>query len=109
MCHKNSFYSYSSLIICYNENVNYALGEKFMEVLSLGEKVKKRRKELNMTLKDVAGNRVTPGQISLVESSKSNPSMDLLDYLADTLDISVEYFMETFASKPPAQPTYNSP
>ncbi|WP_312649411.1 helix-turn-helix transcriptional regulator [Proteiniclasticum sp.] len=66
-----------------------------MEVLSLGEKVKKRRKELNMTLKDVAGNRVTPGQISLVESSKSNPSMDLLDYLADTLDISVEYFMES--------------
>ncbi len=66
-----------------------------MEVLSLGGKVKKRRKELNMTLKDVAGNRVTPGQISLVESSKSNPSMDLLDYLAETLDISVEYFMES--------------
>jgi len=73
----------------------YVVGEMFMEVLSLGEKVKKRRKELNMTLKDVAGNRVTPGQISLVESSKSNPSMDLLDYLADTLDISVEYFMES--------------
>lgn len=66
-----------------------------MEVLSLGEKVKKRRKEMNMTLKDVAGNRVTPGQISLVESSKSNPSMDLLDYLADTLEVSVEYFMES--------------
>lgn len=66
-----------------------------MEVLSLGEKVKKRRKELNMTLKDVAGSRVTPGQISLVESSKSNPSMDLLDYLAQTLDVSVEYFMES--------------
>jgi transcriptional regulator with XRE-family HTH domain len=73
----------------------YVVGEMFMEVLSLGEKVKKRRKELNMTLKDVAGNRVTPGQISLVESSKSNPSMDLLDYLAETLDISVEYFMES--------------
>ncbi len=66
-----------------------------MEVLSLGEKVKKRRKELSMTLKDVAGSRVTPGQISLVESSKSNPSMDLLNYLAETLDVSVEYFMES--------------
>ncbi len=66
-----------------------------MEVLSLGEKVKKRRKELSMTLKDVAGNRVTPGQISLVESSKSNPSMDLLNYLAETLEVSVEYFMES--------------
>ncbi|MGB4588513.1 MAG: helix-turn-helix transcriptional regulator [Clostridiaceae bacterium] len=66
-----------------------------MEVLSLGEKIKKRRRELNLTLKDVAGTRVTPGQISLVESGKSNPSMDLLDYLAKTLDISVEYFMES--------------
>lgn len=66
-----------------------------MEVLSLGEKIKKRRKELDMTLKDVAGDRVTPGQISLVESGKSNPSMDLLEYLAATLDVSVEYFMES--------------
>ena len=53
-----------------------------MEILSLGEKIKKRRKELNMTLKDLAGDRITPGQISLVESGRSNPSMDLLEYLA---------------------------
>lgn len=66
-----------------------------MEVLSLGEKVKKRRKQLSMTLKDVAGSRVTPGQISLVESSKSNPSMDLLNYLSETLGVSIEYFMES--------------
>lgn len=50
-----------------------------MEILSLGEKIKRRRKELNMTLKDLAGDRITPGQISLVESGKSNPSMDLLE------------------------------
>ena len=62
-----------------------------MEILSLGEKIKRRRKELNMTLKDLAGERITPGQISLVESGRSNPSMDLLEYLANTLDTSVEY------------------
>ena len=66
-----------------------------MEILSLGEKIKRRRKELNMTLKDLAGDRITPGQISLVESGKSNPSMDLLEYLADTLKTSIEYLMET--------------
>lgn len=66
-----------------------------MEILSLGEKIKRRRKELNMTLKDLAGDRITPGQISLVESGKSNPSMDLLEYLADALNISVEYLMES--------------
>ncbi|AJD32736.1 MULTISPECIES: helix-turn-helix domain-containing protein [Clostridium] len=66
-----------------------------MEILSLGEKIKRRRKELNMTLKDLAGDRITPGQISLVESGKSNPSMDLLEYLAETLSTSIEYFMES--------------
>ncbi len=66
-----------------------------MEILSLGEKIKRRRKELDMTLKDLAGDRITPGQISLVESGKSNPSMDLLEYLANSLDISIEYLMES--------------
>lgn len=66
-----------------------------MEILSLGEKIKRRRKELNMTLKDLAGDRITPGQISLVESGKSNPSMDLLEYLAGALNTSIEYLMES--------------
>ncbi|WP_139905381.1 helix-turn-helix domain-containing protein [Clostridium thermarum] len=70
-----------------------------MEILSLGEKIKRRRKELDMTLKDLAGDRITPGQISLVESGKSNPSMDLLEYLADTLKTSVEYLMESEESQ----------
>lgn len=66
-----------------------------MEILSLGEKIKRKRKELNMTLKDLAGDRITPGQISLVESGKSNPSMDLLEYLAESLNTTVEYLMES--------------
>lgn len=66
-----------------------------MEILTLGEKIKRRRKELDMTLKDLAGERITPGQISLVESGRSNPSMDLLEYLATTLETSVEYLMES--------------
>lgn len=66
-----------------------------MEILALGEKIKRRRKELEMTLKDLAGDRITPGQISLVESGRSNPSMDLLEYLANTLQTSVEYLMES--------------
>lgn len=66
-----------------------------MKILSLGEKIKLRRKELNLTLKNLAGDRITAGQISLVESGKSNPSMDLLEYLAFALNITVEYLMET--------------
>lgn len=70
-------------------------GRVIMEILTLGEKIKRKRKELNMTLKDLAGERITPGQISLVESGKSNPSMDLLEYLAINLNTSVEYLMES--------------
>ena len=66
-----------------------------MKILSLGEKIKLRRKELNLTLKNLAGDRITAGQISLVESGKSNPSMDLLEYLAFALNVTVEYLMET--------------
>lgn len=70
-----------------------------MEILSLGEKIKKRRKELNMTLRDLAGDRITPGQISLVESGRSNPSMDLLEYLAKNLNSSVGYLIESEKSQ----------
>lgn len=70
-----------------------------MEILSLGEKIKRRRKQLDMTLKDLAKDRITPGQISLVESGRSNPSMDLLEYLAQSLGITVEYLMESEESQ----------
>ena len=70
-----------------------------MEILTLGEKIKRRRKELEMTLKDLAGDRITPGQISLVESGKSNPSIDLLEYLVASLGTSIEYLMESEESQ----------
>ncbi|MGN9134116.1 helix-turn-helix domain-containing protein [Clostridium sp. HCP1S3_B4] len=70
-----------------------------MEILTLGEKIKRKRKKLNMTLKDLAKERITPGQISLVESGRSNPSMDLLEYLAENLNTTVEYLMESEESQ----------
>lgn len=66
-----------------------------MEILTLGEKIKAKRKEMNMTLKDLAGDRITPGQISLVESGKSKPSIDLLEYISERLDTDIDYFLET--------------
>lgn len=77
-----------------------------MEILSLGEKIKRKRKSLNMTLKDLAKDRITPGQISLVESGRSNPSMDLLEYLAANLNTSVEYLMESEESQAEKISTY---
>jgi transcriptional regulator with XRE-family HTH domain len=79
-----------------------------MEILSLGEKIKRKRKELNMTLKDLAKDRITPGQISLVESGRSNPSMDLLEYLSINLNTTVEYLMESEESQAEKISTYYS-
>ncbi|MEA8146621.1 helix-turn-helix transcriptional regulator, partial [Salmonella enterica subsp. enterica serovar Virginia] len=42
-----------------------------MEILSLGEKIKKGRKEKNLTLKELAGERITAAQISHIERDKS--------------------------------------
>ncbi|WP_244834904.1 helix-turn-helix transcriptional regulator [Clostridium sp. BJN0001] len=70
-----------------------------MDILTLGEKIKQRRKQLNMTLKDLAKKRITPGQISLIECGKSNPSVDLLEYLAKELKTSVQYLVESEQSQ----------
>ncbi len=66
-----------------------------MKIFSIGEKIKRRRKELNMTLKDLAGDRITIAQMSLIESGKSKIAIHLLEYFADALDTSVEYLLES--------------
>lgn len=66
-----------------------------MDILSLGEKIKKLRKEKNMTLKELAGDRITAAQISHIERDKSHTSYELLDYLSQKLDVSVDYLLET--------------
>ena len=66
-----------------------------MQILSLGEKIKKLRKEQNMTLKELAGDRITAAQISHIERDKNHTSQELLEYLADKLGVSVDYLLET--------------
>jgi len=66
-----------------------------MNILSLGEKIKKLRKEQNMTLKELAGDRITAAQISHIERDKSHTSHELLEYLANKLGVSVDYLLET--------------
>lgn len=66
-----------------------------MEILSLGEKIKKLRKEKNLTLKELAGNRITAAQISHIERDKSYPSQDLLEYFVEKLGVSIDYLLES--------------
>ncbi|HEU4962409.1 MAG TPA: tetratricopeptide repeat protein [Bacilli bacterium] len=66
-----------------------------MQYLSLGQKLRLKRKELDLTLKDIAGDYISPATLSLVERDLQAPSQDLLHYLAERLNTSVSYFRET--------------
>ena len=89
-------YSVFRINISYNLiKENDFMGGVSMNILSLGEKIKKLRKEKNMTLKELAGDRITAAQISHIERDKSHTSHELLEYLAYQLDVSVDYLLET--------------
>lgn len=59
--------------------------------LKLGEKIKKRRIELNMTQSEVCGDFITRNMLSLIESGSSYPSIDTAVYLARKLSLPLPY------------------
>ncbi len=66
-----------------------------MQYLTLGQKLRLKRKELDLTLKDVAGDHISPATISLVERDLQVPSEELLRYLAERMQTPYSYFKET--------------
>lgn len=56
---------------------------------TLGEKIKARRKQLHLTLKELAGNDFSYSLLSQIENNKANPSMDTLQKLAKKLDMQI--------------------
>lgn len=62
---------------------------------NIGLKIKNRRRQMKMTLKELAGDVVTAAQISAVENGKCKPSKSLLQYIAEKLNCDVDYFVLT--------------
>src|SRR5690554_257798 len=60
--------------------------------MSIGEMIKKRRKVLNYTQKELAENICTQAMISKIESGEFEPNGKLLDKIATKLRVSVSYF-----------------
>lgn len=56
---------------------------------SLGEKIKKRRKQLKLTLKELAGNDFSYSLLSQIENNKAKPSIATLEKLAEKLAMPV--------------------
>lgn len=62
--------------------------------ISLGERVKDRRRELGMTQQELAGEELTRGFISQVEKGMVLPSLGSLELIAARLRKPVAYFLE---------------
>jgi len=58
-----------------------------MNNITIGQKIRMRRKELGLSQKALAGDKMTRNMLSLIESDKATPSFSACEYLADALKL----------------------
>lgn len=65
-----------------------------MEILSKGEKIKRARIYKGLTLKDVCGDKISVSKLSCVENDKIDAEEYVLKYIADKLEMDLEYLKQ---------------
>jgi transcriptional regulator with XRE-family HTH domain len=60
---------------------------------SLGQRIKKVRKEKGLTQKELADNKISHSMLSLVENDVARTSIATLCYIAQKLETSLSYFL----------------
>ncbi len=66
---------------------------------TLGERIRKLRKQRKLTLEALAGDQLTKGMLSLIENNKANPSMESLSYIAEQLGVEMSELMEEVSTQ----------
>lgn len=66
---------------------------------TLGERIRKLRKQQKLTLEELAGDTLTKGMLSLIENNKANPSMESLSFIAERLDVEVSELLEEVSNQ----------
>ncbi|MCD3350118.1 helix-turn-helix domain-containing protein [Clostridium botulinum D/C] len=66
----------------------------YMEVLSIGEKIKRARIYKGYTLKDVCDNKISVSKLSCIENDKVVPESWILEYISSKLNLDIEYLNE---------------
>lgn len=66
-----------------------------MEILSTGERIKKKRLDLNLTMRDLCYDKITLSKLSLIENNKAQPLEEEAKYLSDVLKIDKELLEKT--------------
>lgn len=64
-------------------------------MVTLGAKIKKKRKQLKLTLKELAGEEISYSMLSQIENDKAKPSMDTLEIIASKLGVHVSELINT--------------
>jgi transcriptional regulator with XRE-family HTH domain len=83
----------ASVNLCIN---SYWQQEFIMVDTVIGQKLKKRRSELNLSLRTLAVQTgLSAAFLSQIELGKSNPSLNSLQRIASSLHVSINYFLGT--------------
>jgi Uncharacterized protein conserved in bacteria len=70
-----------------------------MEVLSIGEKIKRARVYKGLTLKDVCGSEVSVSKLSCIENGKIVPEQRILESISKKLDLDLNYLNQGIDSQ----------
>lgn len=65
-----------------------------VEILSTGEKIKRARIFKGITLKELCGDKISIAKMSCVENGKVKADRDLLEYVAEKIEIDIDYLLE---------------
>ena len=65
-----------------------------MEILSIGEKIKRSRIYKGITLKDLCEDKISMSKMSCIENNKIKPDEDILKFVAEKLDLRLEYLKQ---------------
>jgi len=65
-----------------------------VEILSTGEKIKRARIFKGITLKELCEDKISIAKMSCIENGKAKADKELLEYIAEKIDIDFEYLVE---------------
>lgn len=66
----------------------------FMEILSIGEKIRRARIYKGCTLKDICEDKISVSKMSCIENDKVQPEQWILEFVSSKLDINLDYLKE---------------
>ena len=71
-----------------------------MKELSLGKKIRQLRIDKKITQQELVGDFITRNMLSQIESGAASPSLKTLEYLANTLEIPIQYLVSDGGAEP---------